>query len=131
MMTDPISDMLTRIRNAGRVRHAEVRLPASGLKAAIAQVLVNEGFVAGVRADTDGRFPEIVLSLRYADTGAFMIDGIRRVSRPSCRVYRGSDSIPRVRNGMGMTVVSTSQGVMCDRDARAANLGGEVLCEVW
>ena len=131
MMTDPISDMLTRIRNAGAVKHPEVRIPASRLKAAIARVLVDEGFVADYRTDTDGRFPEIVLSLRYTDTGVFMIDGIRRVSRPSCRVYADSDSIPRVRSGMGMTVVSTSEGVMCDRDARAANLGGEVLCEVW
>lgn len=131
MLTDPIGDMLTRIRNAGRVGHSEVRVPASQLKSAIAQVLVNEGFVAGLRTDTESRFPEMVVSLRYTDEGNFMIDGIRRVSRPSCRVYTGSDSIPRVRSGMGMTVVSTSKGVMCDRDARAANLGGEVLCEVW
>ena len=131
MMTDPISDMLTRIRNAGAVKHSEVRIPGSRLKEAIARVLVDEGFIAGFRTDADGRFPEIVLSLRYTDTGAFMIDGIRRVSRPSCRVYAGSDSIPCVRSGMGMTVVSTSEGVMCDRDARAAHLGGEVLCEVW
>lgn len=131
MMTDPIGDMLTRIRNAGRVGHSEVRIPSSSLKAAVAGVLVEEGFVGGVRTDTEGNFPSIVIELRYADTGAFMIDGIRRISRPSCRVYRGSKEIPRVRSGMGMMVVSTSKGVMCDRDARAANLGGEVLCEVW
>ncbi|MFP6578405.1 MAG: 30S ribosomal protein S8 [Myxococcota bacterium] len=131
MMTDPIGDMLTRIRNAGRVGHPAVRCSASKLKAAVAGVLVVEGFVAGSHTEEADGKPTLVIDLRYRDSGEFMIDGIRRVSRPSCRVYKGSGEIPRVRSGMGMMVVSTSKGVMCDRDARAANLGGEVLCEVW
>ena len=130
MMTDPIADMLTRIRNAGRVGHAETRCPASKLKTSLARVLIEEGFISGVRSE-DSPFPTLVLELRYADEGRFMIDGIKRVSCPSRRVYVGGSEIPRIRNGLGMLVLSTSKGVMCDRDARAANIGGEVLCEVW
>ena len=131
MMTDPIADMLTRIRNAGRVGHAETRCPSSKLKASVAKVLSEEGFIGSVRSDEEGQFPVLVLELRYADEGRPMIDGIKRVSCPSRRVYLGGSEIPRVRNGLGMFVLSTSKGVMCDRDARAANIGGEVICEVW
>ncbi len=130
MMTDPIADMLTRIRNAGRVGHAETQCPASKLKISLARVLIEEGFISGVRTENTP-FPTLVLELRYAEEGRPMIDGIKRVSRPSRRVYLGGSEIPRVRNGLGMLVLSTSKGVMCDRDARAANIGGEVICEVW
>ena len=131
MMTDPIADMLTRIRNAGQARHVQTKCPSSKLKAAIAKVLSAEGFVGDVAFDNEGHHPELVIGIRYRDSGAVMIDGIRRVSKPGRRVYVGAESIPKVRNGMGIAVLSTSKGVMCDRDARAAKVGGEVLCEVW
>ncbi len=130
-MTDPIGDMLTRIRNAGRVGHAEMRCPTSSLKASVARVLSEEGFVGQVRTEAGEAFGVLVIEIRYKDSGAPMIDGVQRVSRPSCRVYRKAVEMPRVRSGLGMVVVSTSKGLMCDRDARAANLGGEVVCEVW
>jgi small subunit ribosomal protein S8 len=131
MMTDPIADMLTRIRNAGVARHSEVRCPSSRIRAAIAGVLASEGFLDEVRVDAEGKRPELVMHLRYRDDGRLIIDGIRRVSRPGRRVYVGADEVPKVRNGLGIAVLSTSKGVLCDRDARDARLGGEVLCEVW
>ncbi len=131
MMTDPISDMLTRIRNAATARHSETRCPSSRLKAAVASVLKEEGFLGDVRVDTSGRHPELIMGIRYRDSGETIIDGIRRVSRPGRRIYVGAAEIPKVRNGLGIAVLSTSKGVMCDRDAREANVGGEILCEVW
>ena len=131
MMTDPIGDMLTRIRNAGRVKHAETRCPASKLKLAVANVLAEEGFITGVRAEEEGKKPQLVLELRYDAEGETIIDGLRRVSKPGRRVYVGAGDVPSVRNGLGMSIISTSKGVMCDRDARAQNVGGEVICEVW
>jgi small subunit ribosomal protein S8 len=131
MMTDPIGDVLTRIRNAGKARHAETSCPASKLKGALAKVLVEEGFISGVREDTEDGHPVLVLALRYRDDGTLMIDGLKRISTPGRRVYVGADEIPKVRSGIGMSVLSTSRGVMCDRTAREAHVGGEVLCEVW
>ena len=131
MMTDPIADMLTRIRNAGRAGHTQIACPASKLKAAVAKVLSKEGFVGQVRLEGEGARTRLLIDLRYRDEGTLMIDGIRRVSKPSCRVFVGASEIPKVRNGLGIAVLSTSRGVMCDRDARAANVGGELLCEVW
>ncbi|MCP5040884.1 MAG: 30S ribosomal protein S8 [bacterium] len=131
MMTDPISDMLTRIRNAGQARHAETRCPTSNLKQAVANVLSTEGFIGEVRVDGDGAKKDLVLTIRYADGGRVMIDEIRRVSTPGRRVYVGADGVKKVRNGLGMSILSTSKGVMCDREAREAGVGGEVLCEVW
>lgn len=131
MMTDPIGDMLTRIRNAGSVGHAEARVSGSKLKGAIARVLSEEGFIGGVSTDTEGGHPVLRLAMRYSADGTWMIDRIRRVSRPGLRVYVGAKEVPRVRNGLGMAILSTPKGVMCDRDAREANVGGEVLCEVW
>lgn len=130
-MTDPISDMLTRIRNAGRSQHAEMRCPFSQLKQAVANVLSAEGFVGKVRVDGDEGKKELVVSLRYSEDGSMMIDEIHRVSTPGRRVYVGAEDVPRVRNGLGMSVLTTSKGVMCDRDAREAGIGGEVVCEVW
>jgi small subunit ribosomal protein S8 len=133
MMTDPVGDMLTRIRNAGQARHSETRCPASKLKQAVAQVLCDEGFISGVSVATEEEtgHPCLVLSLRYSEDEKLMIDSIQRVSRPGRRVYVGAGEVPRVRSGLGMAVMSTSKGVMCDRDAREAGIGGEVLCEVW
>jgi len=131
MMTDPIADMLTRIRNGQRARHAEARLPASKLKLAVARVLEASGYVEGVELDEDAGKPTLRVGLRYRDDGREMIDGLKRVSRPSRRVYVGAEEVPKVRNGIGIAVLSTSKGVMTDHDARAQKLGGEVLCEVW
>ena len=131
MMTDPIADMLTRIRNAGRVRHGETRCPGSKLKMAVARVLSDEGFIGQVHSEGDDGKPVLVLELRYDEDGRSLIDGIQRVSRPGRRVYVGATAVPQIRNGLGMAVLSTSKGVMCDRDARAEKVGGEVICEVW
>ena len=131
MMTDPIADMLTRIRNAQSARHAEVRIPSSKLKLAVARVLESQGYVAHVEAAEDGGKPVLSLGLRYRDDGREMIDGLQRVSRPSRRVYVGAEEVPKVRNGLGIAILSTSHGVMTDHDARAKHVGGEVLCEVW
>jgi len=131
MMTDPVADMLTRIRNAGRARHAETRCPASRLKAAVAKVLADKGFVDQVKEDASGRHPELVIGIRYRPDGRTLIDGVQKVSRPGRRVFVSAAEVPRVRNGLGMAVLSTSRGVMSDADAREAHIGGEVICEVW
>jgi len=131
MMTDPIADMLARIRNAGRVGHVAVRCPHSKLKESIAKVLSDEGFVGAVGKDDQNGLPVLEIELRYRDDGTLMLDGLQRVSRPGRRVFVGVDGVPRVRNGLGIMVVSTSRGVMCDREAREAGIGGELVCEVW
>lgn len=131
MMTDPIGDMLTRIRNAGRARHEEARFPKSKLKLAVARVLSEAGYLGAVTEDEEGGKPVVVAKIRYDGDGVPMIDGLRRVSRPSRRVYVAKDEIPRVRNGLGLAVLSTSRGVLSDRAAREAAVGGEVICEVW
>ena len=131
MMTDPIGDMLTRIRNAGAVRHAETRCPASKLKLAVASVLVKEGFIAGVeREEAEGK-PNLVLSLRYDDDGRTLIDEIRRVSKPGRRVYVGKSEVPRILGGLGTAILSTTRGILTDKEARSEGLGGEVLARVW
>jgi small subunit ribosomal protein S8 len=131
MMTDPVADMLTRIRNAGQAGHAETTFPSSKMKLAVARVIRDEGFIDEVQAEAIGGRAFLRIRLRYSADGDFLIDGIRRVSRPSCRVYVGAASIPKVRNGLGISVLSTNKGVMSDRSAREQRLGGEVLCEVW
>jgi small subunit ribosomal protein S8 len=131
MMTDPIADLLTRIRNAQRARHAEAAMPSSQLKLAVARVMAAQGYVEGVQVEAEDGKPVLRVGLRYRDDGREMIDGLRRVSRPSRRVYVGVDQIPQVRNGLGIAILSTSRGVMSDHDARAQKLGGELLCEVW
>ena len=130
-VTDPIADMLTRIRNAVAVGHERVSMPASKLKANIAQILVDEGFIDRFEVVKDGPHSELVLVLRYAERRRPVILGIKRVSRPGHRVYAGAKELPRVQGGLGVAVVSTSQGVMPDREARKRSLGGEILCEVW
>ncbi len=131
MMTDPIADMLARIRNAGIARHAETRCPSSRLKQSIAKVLQEQGFLGDVRVEAEGGKPTLVMEIRYVDRNEALIGGIRRVSRPGRRVFVPSDEVPKVRNGLGVAVLSTSKGVLSDSAAREAHVGGEVLCEVW
>ena len=131
MMTDPIADMLTRIRNAGRARHLETACPSSKQKLAIARVLQDAGFLRDVRVEARGGRVILVIGIRYDDEGTMLIDGMRRVSKPSRRVYVGKNAVPRVRNGLGTAVLSTSKGILSDSDARAQTVGGEVVCEVW
>ena len=131
MMTDPIGDMLARIRNAGMAKHPELVLPASNTKLAIARVLVESGFLEDVRVEAREGRATLVVRMRYDDEGQPLVDGLKRVSRPGRRVYVGHEELPRVRNGLGVAVISTSKGILSDRAAREASIGGEVLCEVW
>lgn len=131
MMTDPISDMLARIRNAALARHDRVEMPHSNLKQRIAEVMKTEGFVDDVRTSEGEGKRTLTLVLRYGRDRICAIDGIRRVSAPGRRVYVRHDLIPRVRSGMGVSILSTSRGVMTDKDARKQKVGGELLCEVW
>ena len=129
MMTDPIADLLTRIRNGQSANKTEVSMPSSRLKCAIAQVLKDEGFITGfTTADEDGK-PVLSVVLKYYD-GKPVIEMIKRASRPGLRLYKGKSDIPSIQNGLGVAIVSTSRGVMSDRQARAAGEGGEVLCVV-
>ena len=128
-MHDPISDMLTRIRNAQLVGHTEVKMPASRLKAAIAKVLKDECYIEDFATRENGAKSELAIALKYY-AGRPVIERLERVSKPGLRVYKGRDDIPRVMNGLGVAIVSTSRGVMTDRKARADGLGGEVLCIV-
>ena len=131
MMTDPISDMLARIRNAQKARHTETAVPASKLKRSLANVLQQNGYLTAVRESQKDGHPVLMLTLRYGDDGIPMIEGMQRISRPGCRVFVNAESVPKVRNGVGMAVLSTSKGVISDESAREATVGGEVLCEVW
>jgi len=128
-MSDPIADMLTRIRNAQSVDKASVSMPSSKLKIAIAQVLKDEGYIDGFAVRGDAGKPELEIALKYY-AGRPVIERIERVSRPGLRVYKGCQDIPRVMNGLGVAIVTTPKGVMTDRRARAAGIGGEVLCVV-
>ena len=129
--TDPIADMLTRIRNAVAVGHERVAMPSSNMKVRIAQVLVDEGFIDRYDVLEEGHRRRLELVLRYGDRRRSVIEGLKRISRPGHRVYRGSRELPRVQGGIGVAVVSTSQGLLPDREARRRHLGGEILCEVW
>ena len=131
MLTDPISDMLTRVRNAGQARQLETFVHFSKLKLAIAMVLKERGYLGNVHQETRQGHPALRLEIRYDVRGLPLIDGLRRISRPGRRVYVSKDEISKVRNGLGIAVLSTSQGVMTDEAARQASLGGELLCEVW
>ncbi len=130
MMTDPISDFLTRIRNAQLMAHEQVKSPASKIKVRIAELLKDEGYIADYDLDGDKK-RTITLRLKYDNANAPVIEGIKRISRPGLRVYKGASDLPKVRGGLGMAVVSTSKGVMTDAQARSSNVGGEVLCYVW
>ncbi|MRG94534.1 30S ribosomal protein S8 [Polyangium spumosum] len=130
MMTDPIADMLTRIRNAALARHDRTEVPASKMKQAVAEILKSEGYIADVRP-SESNSGKLTIVLKYGRDRSSAIDGVRRVSRPGRRVYVKHDRIPRVLSGLGISILSTSHGLMSDRDARKNKLGGELLCEVW
>ncbi|HWP34298.1 MAG TPA: 30S ribosomal protein S8 [Thermodesulfobacteriota bacterium] len=132
MLTDPIADMLTRIRNASRARHETVDMPSSRLKERIAEVLKEEGYIKGYRTIPEGgNKVTLRIFLKYTAGNESVIAGLRRVSRPGVRVYVRRDQIPRVRNGLGISILSTSKGIVTDRVARRERVGGELLCMVW
>src|SRR6185369_15011563 len=131
MMTDPIADMLTRIRNAGLARHDRTEVPASRLKQAVALILKSEGFIADVRPSEGQGTAKLTIVLKYGRDRQSAIDGVQRVSRPGRRVYVRHDRIPRVLSGLGISILSTSRGLMSDREARRQKIGGELICEVW
>jgi small subunit ribosomal protein S8 len=130
-MTDPIADMLARIRNASSAMHDDVLIPASKIKQNIAKILVDEGYVDDMEVVTEEPHPMIKLVLRYSPERERAISGIRRISKPGRRVYRGAGELPRVLGGLGVAIVSTSQGLMTDKEARRARVGGEILAYVW
>ncbi len=131
-ITDPIADMLTRIRNASNAKHDTVDVPASNMKKAIAQILLDEGYIKNFQTINDGTQGVIRITLKYIQPGKEkVITGLRRVSKPGLRVYAGADELPRVLRGLGIAIVSTSKGVMTDKKARQAHVGGEVLAFVW
>ena len=129
-MTDPIADMLTRIRNANNMRHETVSMPASKIKTAILDVLVKEGYIDSYKNETNDNKTVTTVTLKYAQ-GQSVIKGLKRVSKVGLRVYAKADELPQVLNGLGTAIISTSNGVMTDRDARKQNLGGEVLAYIW
>ena len=129
--TDPIADLLTRIRNASCAKHPSVDVPASNLKKAICQILVDEGYIKSVQLIEDSKQGTLRLTLKYQENGQPVIAGLRRVSKPGLRIYTNCEDMPRVMKGLGTAIISTSKGVMTDKAARAANVGGEVLAFVW
>jgi small subunit ribosomal protein S8 len=132
-MTDPIADMLTRLRNANTAYHDDVRMPTSKLKEALARILEREGYITGfsVEEDPSRPFKHLTIQMKYTKDRQRTISGLKRVSRPGLRVYTKAEQVPRVLGGMGISILSTSQGLMTDREARERNTGGEVLCQVW
>ena len=130
-ITDPVADMLTRIRNANTAKHEKVDVPASNLKKAIAKILLDEGYIKAYEIVDDGTQGIIRITLKYLAGKEKVISGLRRVSKPGLRVYAGADELPRVLKGLGIAIISTSKGVMTDKAARAAHVGGEVLAFVW
>ncbi|MDA7950064.1 MAG: 30S ribosomal protein S8 [Pirellulaceae bacterium] len=131
MMTDPLADMLTRIRNAVRVEHPYVLMPLSKVKRGIAEVLKREGYIWDYSVVEKSPVNELSIELKYGPNGERVIQNIKRVSKPGCRVYRRARDLRPVLNGLGISIVSTSQGVVSDREARQKNLGGEVICKLW
>ena len=130
-LTDTIADLLTRIRNANTAKHATVDVPASNVKKAISQILVDEGYVKDFKVIEDGKQGVIRITLKYGDNKAPVITGLRRVSKPGLRIYSSCEDMPKVRKGLGIAIVSTSKGIVTDKKARELNVGGEVLAYVW
>lgn len=130
-MTDTVADMLTRIRNASKAKHEKVDIPSSTLKAEIARILKEEGYIKNVKTVNDGKKSVLRVFLKYSAANENVISGIERVSTPGRRMYAGKEKIPRVLNGLGIAIVSTSKGLMTDKAARESNVGGELLCKVW
>ena len=131
VMTDPIADLLTRIRNANAVRHEVVEVPSSNVKKAVANILLQEGYIKNIEEYNDGVVPMMRLSLKYGSNKERVITGIKRISKPGMRVYAANHEIPKVLNGLGIAIISTSKGLMTDKEARENNLGGEVLAYIW
>ena len=130
-MTDPIADMLTRIRNANVVKHETVDVPASNMKKELARILLEEGFIRGYDVIEDGKQGIIRIQLKYGQTGERVISGLKRISKPGMSVYADKHEVPRVLNGLGISIISTSKGILTDKQARKENVGGEVICYVW
>ena len=131
VITDPIADMLTRIRNAYTAKHDTVSVPASTIKKAIAEILLEEGYIKGYELTEEGPKKTMTISLKYGPNRQRVITGFKRISKPGLRVYARKDNVPKVLNGMGIAILSTSHGVMTDREARKQGVGGEVLCYIW
>ena len=130
-ITDPIADMLTRIRNANSAKHDTVCVPASNMKKAIAQILVDEGYIKSFKVIEDGKQGVIEIALKYGPNTSRVLLGLRRVSKPGLRLYTDCENMPKVMKGLGVAILSTSKGIMTDKDARKANVGGEVLAFIW
>ncbi|MFR2716782.1 30S ribosomal protein S8 [Anaerococcus vaginalis] len=131
MMTDPIADMLTRIRNGNKANHTSVSLPSSNEKRAIAQILLDEGYIKGFDVEEDNKQGILTIDLKYAEEGEKVISGLRRISKPGLRVYVKANEVPKVLDGLGIAIISTSKGLLTDKAARELNVGGEVMCYVW
>ena len=130
-VTDAIADMLTRIRNANAAKHDSVKIPASNMKKAIAQILVDEGYIKGFTVEEDGKQGIMEVQLKYGPNKSQVITGLRRVSKPGLRIYTNCEDMPKVMKGLGIAILSTPKGIMTDKDARKANVGGEVLAFIW
>lgn len=130
-MTDPIADLLTRVRNANVVRHEVVEVPSSNIKKAISNIMLQEGYIRDIEEYADGAVPMLRLTMKYGQNKERTITGLKRISKPGLRVYCRKEEIPKVLNGLGVAVISTSKGIVTDRDARKLGLGGEVLCYIW
>ena len=130
-ITDPIADLLTRIRNANSAKHDTVEIPASNTKKAICQILLDEGYIKDMKVEDNNHQGTIVLTLKYGEKKTRVIQGLKRVSKPGLRIYAGAQELPRVMRGLGIAIVSTSKGIMTDKQARKAGVGGEVLAFVW
>ncbi len=130
-ITDPIADLLTRIRNASNAKHETVDIPASNMKKAIAKILLDEGYIKNFQVIEDSKQGIIRVTLKYGENKSKVITGIKRVSRPGLRIYAGADELPKVLRGLGIAIISTSKGIMTDKEARANHIGGEVLAFIW
>ncbi|CAM2763419.1 30S ribosomal protein S8 [Hathewaya histolytica] len=130
-MTDPIADLLTRIRNANVVGHEVVEVPSSNIKKSIVNIMLNEGYLKNMEEYNDGSVPMLRLTMKYTKDKQRVITGLKRISKPGLRVYTSKEEIPQVLSGLGVAVISTSQGIMTDREARKAGIGGEVICYIW
>ena len=131
VMTDPIADLLTRVRNANTAKHEIVEVPSSNIKKAVANIMLQEGYLKGIEEYNDGVVPMLRLSMKYSAKKDRVITGLRRISKPGLRVYCRKDDIPKVLNGLGVAIISTSKGIMPDKEARNNGLGGEVICYIW
>ena len=131
VMTDPIADLLTRVRNANTVGHEVVDVPASKIKKGILEIMLNEGYIKRFEEYNDGTMPMLRITMKYGESKERVITGLKRISKPGLRVYTSKDEIPKVLNGLGTAIISTPKGLLVDRDARKVNVGGEVICYIW